>query len=725
MTNWSARLRQIICWLTIILVTTLPFVFCWLSDELFEFNKMLYVYSFASLIGCLCAARCIVEKRFLYRHTALNYALLAFIITQALATLFTMHARTSWLGYYTRLNGGFLSTLAYAVLYYAYLTNFTPRYRRRLCSWLLASSCLISLYAIGEHYGHSFSCLIIKGNFDVSCWIQDVQTRVYATLGQPNWLAAYNVTIIGLATPLMLSLYRRRDWSLLKILTPLCLVLNFMSLLFTRSRSGILAFVAGLICTVPLLILAWWRLDSALRRQQITVFVCTLACFLIPALIWGTQYTPAFNQLISSSHAQDTVPMGLPEHLQGLDVSITDSADIRKIVWRGALDIWRHYPILGTGVETFAYSYYRFRPTDHNWTSEWDFLYNKAHNELLNFAANTGTIGLLAYLSLFITLAVVTIRYLLTQRHTPAYLSHAYWLIGVTASLVALSLTNFFGFSTVSVQVLLFLLLALAASLTARVRVADFALEPEQKHYYIDQTWQKTSFVTLTLVALFCLAQVWKTWSADYQFARCKSLITRVNASTAMEYCATAISLRPREALYYIELGNYYAQYAAALAKQAPDQTAAIDNLANTGLAISNRGLQLNPHNLNFYKTRYMMHSTLAKLKPELWETTKADLQEAMRRSPTDPKLAFYYGQTLAATGDLAGAREYYERAVALRPLYHEARLAAAQAAQAAGDLEAARAHYLYLQAYSDYQQPVTSGLAAIATLAATPESQP
>ena len=37
---------------------------------------------------------------------------------------------------------------------------------------------------------------------------------------------------------------------------------------------------------------------------------------------------------------------------------VTESGDIRKIVWQGAIELWKQYPILGTGVENFAYSYY-------------------------------------------------------------------------------------------------------------------------------------------------------------------------------------------------------------------------------------------------------------------------------------------------------------------------------------------------------------------------------
>ena len=64
------------------------------------------------------------------------------------------------------------------------------------------------------------------------------------------------------------------------------------------------------------------------------------------------------------------------------------------------------YPLFGTGVETFAYSYGFVRPIAHNLTSEWDYVYNKAHNEYFNYLALTGFLGLGAYLG-FIAVFII------------------------------------------------------------------------------------------------------------------------------------------------------------------------------------------------------------------------------------------------------------------------------------------------------------------------------
>ena len=111
------------------------------------------------------------------------------------------------------------------------------------------------------------------------------------------------------------------------------------------------------------------------------------------------------------------------------------------------LKVWQRYPIFGSGVETFAYSYYRDRPVEHNLLSEWDFLYNKAHNELLNFLATTGVVGLATYLALFVALLIYLIKLWRTQQLSSQK-------IALSVALLAMFISNFFGFSTVTTNLL-------------------------------------------------------------------------------------------------------------------------------------------------------------------------------------------------------------------------------------------------------------------------------
>lgn len=689
--RWSSS--AVITNLFATLVTILPFVFCWLNDELFEFNKMLVVYGFTILIGGTWIAQMIVRKKINWQRTPLDLPLLLFFLSQLISTLFSLHPRTSWLGYYTRLNGGLLSTISYLVLYYSFVNNVDRKGRKKILTGLLISSILVSLYAILEHFGFSFSCLIIKGQFDVTCWVQDVQTRVFASFGQPNWLAAFNVTIIGLTTCLLMIPRQRRETILLASAT----YANFVALLFTKSRSGILAFFLGLVMTIIGLALVWQRQHQSSWRRLAFI----LLGFLIPALIWGTQYTPSFTSLITKVKAEELI---VPAHLQQLNLQVTDSADIRKIVWQGALDIWHAHPIFGTGVETFAYSYYNFRPADHNWTSEWDFLYNKAHNELLNYLANSGLVGLLTYLSIFIVFGLVIIKKMFDHQQP---LDQQYQLIGLASGLFALSITNFFGFSTVTVQVLLFIYLAYFSQLIIRPTID--ATKDELK-----VTWP---LLFLTGGIIYLLSQVAITWLADYNYAHCKTEINQTANSSSLVYCQRAIQLRPREAIYLLDLADYYAQYAVALQAQDPGNEQ-INTVANQSLALSQQALKLNPVNLNFYKTNFRILSTLAKLDENAYLLAKVNLETAIALAPTDPKLAYYYGVLLQTLGQVETGYDWIEKAVTLRPLYLEARITAAQTANYLGKLDRAAEHYQFVLDYLDANNSAAqTGLAQLATM--------
>lgn len=407
-----------------LLLILTPLIFYPKTSEVFEFNKMVLTYAFTTAISGIWVIRMIIEKKFLFRRTILDIPLLLFLGSQIISTLLSIDQRTSLLGYYSRFNGGLLSTISYILLYWAYVSNLNKNDTLFIIRNTLFTALIVSIYGILEHMGHSPSCLILTGSFDVDCWVQDVRTRVFATLGQPNWMAAYLVALVPLSWKL--SFTKSKFWKIVSVAL-------FAAILFTKSRSGIL----GLLVALAIFVLA--KLFTK-NKKDIALLIASIVAI---TAIFGTPWTPSLL---------GTKPEGarLPAlEAAGNSGQGTESGDIRKIVWKGAFGIFKAYPIFGTGPETFAYSYYQFRPTEHNLVSEWDFLYNKAHNEYLNYLANTGIVGLGSYLILII-FSVYQI-----------YKSKRFELL---AGYFSLLVTNFFGFSVVVTQILLFLFPAMAVT---------------------------------------------------------------------------------------------------------------------------------------------------------------------------------------------------------------------------------------------------------------------
>lgn len=278
--------------------------------------------------------------------------------------------------------------------------------------WSLA---IASILAIGEHFGIFTTCGLMGLRWRESCWVQDVQNRVFSTLGQPNWLAALLVALIPLTWAKSYKYY-------------LLSVLFFMTLLFTKSRSGLLAFGLEFV-------IFWGFMFYKEKLKYLKEFLIITLISLGLFFIFKTPFTPEIG-----------LEAGLPAEASA-KAGGTESGTIRKYVWLGAIEVFKHYPILGTGPETFAFSFPMYKPVGHNLTSEWDFIYNKAHNEFLNYLANTGILGFISYMSLIVCSVIILVK---SKR------------FDLFAGYIAILVTNFFGFSVVPVSLLFFLFPAIA-----------------------------------------------------------------------------------------------------------------------------------------------------------------------------------------------------------------------------------------------------------------------
>jgi len=198
-------LQKIIPILFACLFFLVPLFFTSVNSELFEFNKTILLYLFTILITSTWITRMALQKKLVFERTFFDIPLVLFLASQILSTIFSIDPHTSIFGYYSRFNGSLLSTLCYLLLYWAFVSNCKAKDAHKVIKVSLVSAAIVSLYGIFEHFGHSFSCLIFQGNFNVDCWIQRVQERVFATLGQPNWLAAYLIILIPIVWAKMLE----------------------------------------------------------------------------------------------------------------------------------------------------------------------------------------------------------------------------------------------------------------------------------------------------------------------------------------------------------------------------------------------------------------------------------------------------------------------------------------------------------------------------------------
>ncbi|MDD4938005.1 MAG: O-antigen ligase family protein [Candidatus Shapirobacteria bacterium] len=598
-----------LCFLILFFIT--PIIFTLFNSELFELPKMYFIYLMTIITVTLHLINWSKKNTPLFRHTFLDIPLILFLISQTISTFISIDIHTSFFGYYSRLNGGLLSLISFSLLYWVLTIYINDQFKSKIINTLLISGFLVAAFGITEHFG-----------IDKNLWVQDVQSRVFSTLGQPNWLATFLVILL----PLSISQFLKSINFKSKIYYLIIIISFYSCLLFTKSKSGI---IAGLISIALYFIFYLFNKNkkvlSNLKIISPIIIIITLSSIFIS--------NPIKDKILpQKSNIKNT-------NSQTMNLNITPSEDIRKIVWKGAFDLWKQYPIFGTGTETFAYSYYWTRPIEHNLTSEWDFLYNKAHNEYLNFLATTGAFGFISYLLL---LTIILIK---TFKNKPIF-----------CSLLGFLITNLVGFSVVTTSLLFFLLPSLI-------------LDENNKKPKLKNT-KKILIPFFILIGLILIVKNINFYLADIFYNKSIKHDHANNYQTSYQLINQSLNLRPNEPEYLVQTANLSAKLAITT-----KEAKYIDDAIN----YINQAIKISPANISFWQQRAQIFYYLTSLNNQYFQESINSLLQITTLAPTNAKNFFTIGQFLESANFVDQAIPYYQKAIELKSNYDHAYFALGQ----------------------------------------------
>ncbi len=641
-------MQQIVAITLYLLTILIPLVFTTSTSELFEFPKFLLLITGTLIISVSWIYYLYQTRDYKIKINTIGYGMLAVLSTTAISTIFSLHPYTSFWGYYGRFHGGLFSLICYTIIYFAATKWMDTKSTQKLIKISIKTSIFVAILAIFEHYGYSLSCVVINYanmifsqvnnlTFNLSpsewysnaCWSAATNpgNRSFSLLGQPNWLAAYLIPHLFL----FLAKFRLNKHKHHKLYYYLGFVIFTLALLFTRSRSGFLAFALAYI--------SYWFIEYRvyglvkIKQSLTTISILSLATL----LLFGTPYTPSLSSIFTKAQ-QSPAPS-----TQGtvLENGGTESGDIRKIVWTGAIKSISMHPLIGSGPETFAYTYYTVRGTEHNLTSEWDYLYNKAHNEYLNVAAGAGIVGLLAYLYLHFAIATTSLAKIEKSKKINQdqddEIRHFYPVLGAT--IVSFFVTNFFGFSVIPVYFTLILFAAMSSTLNQSPNHNSFKIP---LYFYF--------VIPLILTYPFSI------YLSDKSYTLGKRYLDGGKVDKAIPLLQGAIKYRGGLDLFHATLGEAY-----ALADQ--------KELALQEVDINQK---LNPAHLNFFRSRAKVYLTLSTSDPDYYKQAAQEIENARVLAPSDPKLAYNLGLIYTRTNQLQLAEKELKDAINLKPNYAE-----------------------------------------------------
>ncbi|MEK7571899.1 MAG: O-antigen ligase family protein [Patescibacteria group bacterium] len=679
------------------LLLLVPLTFNGSTSELFEFNKMWLTFGMSAIILAAWGIKMIAEKKIVIQRTFFDIPLLLFLLSQITATIFSMDQHVSWWGYYSRFNGGLLSSICYIFLYYAFVTNLNKSQTIRAIALTMISAFGVILWGIPSHFGADPTCFVFRGTFDTSCWTEAFKPtiRTFSTLGQPAWLAAYLAALLPVALAYTLSFINGVKWkfALLAGFT----VLFYISIVFANTRAGFLSFFAADV-------VFWGGFLFAKFSPWKKVLVYGLAFHLLlasssfffgmPVGSWNSftlnELTKQQMPVAQTTTSEQKVEIEQQAPLDSISgVNITDSGKIRLLVWQGAIDAWKSSPLFGTGVETFAFAYYKHKPAEHNLTSEWDFLYNKAHNEYLNYLTTTGVFGLLTYLSIIVFFLFQTVLWFIKRIRTKkllyedskdtSLLTANLLILGLVAGFVAILVSNFFGFSVVIINLFFFLfpawMLILAGKIVAENKLQYVFGEETTKRGSDLNAYQWTAIVILMIFVGSMIIGLTRYWFADISYALGANLNKAGSPQEAYSLLTQATQTETNEPVYSDELSIALATLATALYMQKDATTA--QALSKEAIRLSDQVVMKHPNNVVYWKNRVRLFYTLAQGDPQNQQVYLTNALQAIEKAyelaPNDAKIMYNYAVLLGQTGNQEKALELLQKTVTVKPDYRDA----------------------------------------------------
>jgi O-antigen ligase len=238
------------------------------------------------------------------------------------------------------------------------------RSRRQI--WIIVA--LICLAGISQaFYGYIQAFF----NLGPQSFIRDASLRVYGTFDQPNPYAGYINISLSITLALMLL---GRNW-IIRILAGLTVIILGIAEYLSQSRGGEIALAAALI----FIVLAGMPRIRVLMRALIVLF---LGIFV--SLLAGWISVSALNpvlRFLGVAQISFTNP-------SGQDYSTAE----RLAHWIAGLHMFMDHPVLGVGVGNYPDAYSKYFITIFTTSL------GHAHNYYINIAAETGSIGLIAFL---------------------------------------------------------------------------------------------------------------------------------------------------------------------------------------------------------------------------------------------------------------------------------------------------------------------------------------
>lgn len=507
----------------------------------FLFLQLLVLFSiYAISTNLLLDSKNKIDLRF--RNSPILFPLLTFLAIVSLATINSIDIYTSIFGDFGRFEGLYTYFLYVMVAALAAHSITNERTSKKLLNVSLISLLFISIYTAAQHFGYDYTNRLYKGH-------------PFATIGNANTLGTYlSVGIILCVTSLLLS---KNKYAL--IAKSVIFFSALLALIFSLTRAAWLSTALSIFFLFILSKRFVINLNIG-KISRLKLYSILLAILSVVLFVWfsfnlpGKQYwsKEKLNKRITSVYSQTD-----------------NSSKYRLILWKHSLSIIADNPLLGTGPETFKYSITNYNLTNQQNTKKPD----RAHNDYLNVACNTGLLGLASFLWILFFAFLKTVQFAtfkLRSKRTATNIegeeadNQTLIVLGVSCSIFAYLITMFFGISHITITPFLWLLLGTLIGCTNFSKEKGPCQEKQQETKYITDIPErnyKAIFIRVSCIVItvfLASALIYRPLLADIYVNRALNdaqsalMNGKIKYDESFSNFETAVNLAPKETHYNI-----------------------------------------------------------------------------------------------------------------------------------------------------------------------------
>jgi len=668
MTNTCEKVSKTSIYL---LTFLLPILFLPWTANVLDFNKqaLLIVLVFIALFSWM--LKILISGKAELSINRIHVPIALLLIAYAASTIFSPSRTSSFWGWPQVTSESLISVLGLFLLYFLIVNLFKAKEISYLLISLVFSSFLVMLYGVFQIFGQ----FILPIDFTKSV--------SFNTIGGINALAIFVAIMLPLTIIFLITTKNKklRLFLLLSVILSavLLLVINFMP--------------------------AWW--------------VVTVGAALI--LIFGAQkrdifdsrwlVLPMFFLAVSLMFIffKFQVP-GLPDRPIEFYLNNRTSLDLS---W----DALKDSPAVGSGPGTFSYNFSKYKDIEFNKTFLWNMRFDWASSKMLTVF---GTLGILGVLSI-VLLILFFIFYAFKFFFTDAYRKNnenvedrkIYDLLGlgVFISFLTVTVAFFFYRSNLSLDFVYFLLMGCFVSL----------LYPSKKEIILKPSSLTTLVFTFVFTLVFILGlgvlilegqryvaamnylEGIKSWQQRGAATTLEELQVKTNQT--LEKLDTAIKINPKLDLYHREISQVYMQAINEVMVRTdltqPEIIKLVQSYMSNSVRATQNAIDINPQNLENWVVRGNIYKNLIgrindnKIKDfavEAYEKA-SELEPINPIYPTQAGVAIMTAINSGKYEDekeklFDEAKEFFEKALSLKPDYSDANFQLAMLYNAQGKQE-------------------------------------